>query len=387
VNGGTGKVVGSGWQQFNGQYGNTLWAFSGGNGIIYAIHKDGTLWWFRHLGAADGTVNWLGGKQIGAGFGSATEAFGAGDGVIYIAHSDGSLWRYRELDPEDGSANWVNGNGTEVAAPGSGWDPFTLDYAFAGGNGDIYVVHFDGTLLLLHDAGVRTDTENWANGGNGIAIGSGFSGGARAFSAGDGTVYLISTTGTLLRFDYLGSGTWANGGTGVPIGSGWDSAQFAFADVTACSLVADHAATQIGNGPCPGGQAYGVNGYNSCSGEPWCADFAGSMWQGSYFNVNGLSDGASSFYDYGARNGTLHAGAGYRPHLGDAAVYDMDTSSDYAQHVGLVTAVYADGSVQITNGNFGNAVENDQIPSSQVAPGSYQANEGYTVSAYISPLA
>ncbi|GHF94122.1 MULTISPECIES: CHAP domain-containing protein [Amycolatopsis] len=97
----------------------------------------------------------------------------------------------------------------------------------------------------------------------------------------------------------------------------------------------------------------GTRGYeSSCSGEAWCADFLKWVWRNEGLNVDGLSPAASSFYQYGRRNGTLHADAGYVPQPGDAVVFNFD-GNDYADHVGMVTTVDADRRIQVINGNFG----------------------------------
>lgn len=157
-----------------------------------------------------------------------------------------------------------------------------------------------------------------------------------------------------------------------------------------------------------GGAAFG----SSCTGnggaaEYWCADFAKWVWQNAsgttISDVGALNAGAVSFYNYGVDHATLHTDTAYRPRVGDAVVYDVvvpsgTTHGTYADHVGLVTAVNADGSVQTANGDFGgvsgqgeayfsetSTVVLKTLAAGQVAVGSSPSNVGMTISAYSTP--
>src|SRR4051794_34884874 len=93
---------------------------------------------------------------------------------------------------------------------------------------------------------------------------------------------------------------------------------------------------------------------HSCAGgysggpEYWCADFAKWVWAHSGLNTAGLTAAAQSFYSYGQSNGTFHTSA--QP--GDAVVFSSSPGG-YADHVAIVTAVNADGSVVTANGDWG----------------------------------
>ncbi|MFD8708308.1 CHAP domain-containing protein, partial [Kitasatospora sp. NPDC059648] len=142
-----------------------------------------------------------------------------------------------------------------------------------------------------------------------------------------------------------------------------------------------------------GGSAFNgsCQGYNGVP-EYWCADFAKWVWQNSGLNVTGLTAAADSFVSAASSNGsTVHTDSGYRPQLGDAAVYG-------GHHVGLVTAVKSDGSIQLTNGDWGGTggqgevvfaqtarVVNETVSAGQVPVGSYQSSMNYTVTAYVTP--
>lgn len=128
--------------------------------------------------------------------------------------------------------------------------------------------------------------------------------------------------------------------------------------------------------------------------EYWCADFATWVWRNSGLNVTGLNADVVSFTGSARKNGsTVHTDRGYHPQLGDAAVY-----SD--EHVGLVTAIGADGSIQITNGDFGgddssteahfaqtSLVVNETVKATDIPVGSFQSTERHTVTAYVTPSA
>jgi CHAP domain-containing protein len=153
-----------------------------------------------------------------------------------------------------------------------------------------------------------------------------------------------------------------------------------------------------------GGNAFGSSCDNSSgtgNGEYWCADFAKWVWQnanGGTINTSGLTPGAGSFYTYGSNNGTLHTSSSYVPQAGDAVVYDYQ-GSGVADHVGLVTAVNSDGSVQTANGDWGGSsgvsqayfAETSSVVTVTLAPsersvGSVPSGIGMTISGYITPV-
>ncbi|MEV8092764.1 CHAP domain-containing protein [Kitasatospora sp. NPDC085879] len=150
---------------------------------------------------------------------------------------------------------------------------------------------------------------------------------------------------------------------------------------------------------------------HSCVGwagvpEYWCADFAIWAWRNSGLAVTGLDASAVSFRTYGQDNGTLHTAASYVPQPGDAVIYGTGSGSGTViHHVGIVTAVTADGSVVTANGDWNgdpNAVsEADFAKSSSVVsltipaaqrttgsvPGTVDPADGYRIDGYITPVA
>ncbi|MFC1415568.1 PKD domain-containing protein [Streptacidiphilus cavernicola] len=103
--------------------------------------------------------------------------------------------------------------------------------------------------------------------------------------------------------------------------------------------------------------------------EEWCSDFAKWAWAqaGVTADMNTLNAGASSFYTWALDNGQTPVADSGTPAPGDAVLFYSPgavTATRYADHVGLVTSVNADGTVNMVNGDFlgsaGITVEYDQ---------------------------
>jgi hypothetical protein len=111
--------------------------------------------------------------------------------------------------------------------------------------------------------------------------------------------------------------------------------------------------------PTPNANGCGVNPNFKLVNEDdeWCSDFAKWVWQqaGVTADINTLNAGADSFYLWGSQQGeplTVDSGS---PAVGDAVVFyepGAITTSTYADHVGIVTAVNADGTISMVNGDF-----------------------------------
>lgn len=113
ANGGQPKKVGNGWVAGH------LRVFSGCNGIIYLIANDGTLNWYRHKGAVDGTHAWIGPVAVGKGWNGFHEVFSIGHGIIYALDDNGDLWWYEHKGFRNGAAEWshrrkVRGNWNDI---------------------------------------------------------------------------------------------------------------------------------------------------------------------------------------------------------------------------------------------------------------------------------
>jgi PKD repeat protein len=116
------------------------------------------------------------------------------------------------------------------------------------------------------------------------------------------------------------------------------------------SLVAGFSANDDG---CGFDQGFGVENAN----EEWCSDFAKWAWQqgGVTADMNTLNAGSVSFYDWGLDAGESLAADTGSPQPGDAIVFfppGAITPTTYADHVGIVTSVNADGTLDMANGDF-----------------------------------
>lgn len=90
--------------------------------------------------------------------------------------------------------------------------------------------------------------------------------------------------------------------------------------------------------------------------EFWCADFTKWVWkQAGVTGLGTLTPAAASFYIWGTGHGESISFGG-TPRTGDAVIlYPPGTSKpngNYADHVGIVTAVHSDGTVNLVNGDF-----------------------------------
>jgi hypothetical protein len=91
--------------------------------------------------------------------------------------------------------------------------------------------------------------------------------------------------------------------------------------------------------------------------EFWCADFNKWVWEkaGVTSGLGTLTPSAASFYAWGVKHGE-HIPFGGTPKVGDAVIlYPPNTSAPngtYADHVGIVTAVHSNGTLNLANGDF-----------------------------------
>jgi hypothetical protein len=128
-----------------------------------------------------------------------------------------------------------------------------------------------------------------------------------------------------------------------------------------------------------GGSCPTINGVHMRA-ESWCSDFAQWVWLNAGAQTDGITGWSFTFVDYGIRHGTFKKGATNNPQPGDAVVFG-DYGSRYGSHVGIVTAV-KNGKIQMTSGNWGNAVIITPFFDPTSDPGA-----GYPIIGYISPVA
>ena len=91
--------------------------------------------------------------------------------------------------------------------------------------------------------------------------------------------------------------------------------------------------------------------------EEWCSDFSKWVWAqaGVTADMNTLNAGASSFYTWATDQGESPVADSGTPEPGDAVLFygsGTVTSSSFADHVGLITSVNSDGTVNMANGDF-----------------------------------
>lgn len=114
------------------------------------------------------------------------------------------------------------------------------------------------------------------------------------------------------------------------------------------TLVAGFSADSDGCGYDTG---FGVENEN----ETWCSDFNKWVWQqaGVTADMNMLNAGAVSFYNWAVANGQnpqLDTGT---PQAGDSVVFfGPGNFPDFADHVGIITSVSSDGTIDMVNGDF-----------------------------------
>jgi cell wall-associated NlpC family hydrolase len=135
--------------------------------------------------------------------------------------------------------------------------------------------------------------------------------------------------------------------------------------------IIDLADDNLGKRACSTNSLGGTGYYTSCKPEPWCSDFAKWVWANSGVPVGGLTPESGSFYTYGTNNGTRHS----TPQVGDAVVFNYHGGGN-ADHVGLVSAVYSNGNIQVINGNFGGSSSTTSSVQYSSGPGRIGATIG-----------
>jgi hypothetical protein len=101
--------------------------------------------------------------------------------------------------------------------------------------------------------------------------------------------------------------------------------------------------------------------------ETWCSDFNKWVWEqtGITDGINTINAGAVSYYQWATGHGQTPQPDTGTPQVGDSVLFFSKASfPGFADHVGIVTAVHPDGSIDMVNGDFNGgpdvAVEYDQ---------------------------
>ena len=157
-------------------------AFSGGDGIVYAVDAQGRLLFHRHPLGETALTQALALSQPAVirqgGWQDHRRVFGGGDGILYAVDAQGRLLFYRDKT-QNGSGDVAN---LSVIGLG-GWQ--SLERVFSGGGGVLYAVNPEGRLLFYRDK-----TQNGTGDvGSPAVIGEGFGGYKFLFSGGNGVLY------------------------------------------------------------------------------------------------------------------------------------------------------------------------------------------------------
>jgi hypothetical protein len=102
---------------------------------------------------------------------------------------------------------------------------------------------------------------------------------------------------------------------------------------------------------CGDDATFGVRDEN----ETWCSDFNKWVWEqaGVTADMNTLNAGSVSFYDWAEQQGETPAADAGTPAVGDSIVFfEPSLVGVYADHVGVVTSVNPDGTIDMVDGDF-----------------------------------
>lgn len=212
--------------------------------ILYQVHADATLNWFRFDRWSNGESGWSGPSPVGTGWLGFRHVFGGGGFTVYVIDQAGQLRWYRHDGANGGTGletpgAWADGSGKVV---GTGWQGFAT--VFSPGGGLIYGIDAQGRLRWYrHNAfqtGEGLETSGaWAD-GSGNVVGTGWGEFVTVFGfLADGVagptgfpaavIYGVLPDGTLrwYRHDHAGTGdgldtagAWGPG-SGAVVGWGW----------------------------------------------------------------------------------------------------------------------------------------------------------------------
>jgi len=201
------NLIGSGWDQFKD-------IMPAGKGSFYALTQGGTLKWYRNdtnwntVGGQPGAPNWKGPINVKSGWNSFVKIVPGGDGVLYAIDQNGSLKWYKNNGFTEGSVNWLGPIDVTPSQPsrlgqrlGSPVDFRNFKQVFSGGEGVMYAITSDGTLVWYRHRGYLDGTHEWDGPKN---VGTGWSDFTRVFSPGDGTIYAMKPTGEVLWYLHAG---------------------------------------------------------------------------------------------------------------------------------------------------------------------------------------
>jgi hypothetical protein len=174
------QIFKTGWHHFR-------FVFPGGDGILYAVDRQGRLLFYRDP-KQDGSVDIRDFSIIGSGLQDMTQVFSGGNGILYAVDQPGRLLFFRDKN-QDGMG--------DIGAPSviglGGWQ--FMRFIFPGGNGIIYAIDQDGRLLFYRDQ-TQDGTGDVAN--PSVIGPGGWQGFQFLFPGGNGIIYAIDQDGRLL---------------------------------------------------------------------------------------------------------------------------------------------------------------------------------------------
>jgi CHAP domain len=114
--------------------------------------------------------------------------------------------------------------------------------------------------------------------------------------------------------------------------------------------------------------------------EQWCADFAKWVWEqgGVTADLSTLSPQSASFYQWALDQGQHPSFDSGTPQVGDAILFypaaDKAPNSTFANHVGIVTGVNSNGTLNLVNGDFAGSTNITAQQNNNVSPASFGAS-------------
>lgn len=118
---------------------------------LYSIDHDGKLRWYHQDGVKNDPSDWQGPRVVDKHWDDFKQVFAGGDGIIYAITKKGSLMRYRHAGFATGSGKNDPGSWQAPQQLASGWGDYTQ--AFSVGHGVIYAIARDGTLQWFRHTG------------------------------------------------------------------------------------------------------------------------------------------------------------------------------------------------------------------------------------------
>lgn len=191
-----------------------------GKGVLYSVDSGGALRWYRHsdwqrggTAQADWTDNSPALLTTG-GWNQFKQVIPGGEGVIYGIKPDGSLVWYKHEGWLTGTPNWTSLSETVLSTgsgEGSGWAAFK--HVIYGGEGVFYVVSQNGQVGWYRHLGWQNGNNNWVSQSEKVLLpggtaGSGWAAFTQVHSASSGSLYCVKPDGSMVSYLHLG---WQTG--------------------------------------------------------------------------------------------------------------------------------------------------------------------------------